>query len=308
MHEGHGHVGHADQGHAHAHDLPDDRRALAVALALIVAFLVGEVVAAIFAGSLALIADAGHMLTDAGALGFALFAATLARRPAQGRWTFGYRRLEILAAQANGVTLLVVGLLIVYGSIRRLVAPPEVRGGIVLAVAIAGIVVNLAATGVLSRASRRSLNVRGAFLHVATDTAAFAGTAVAGALILLTGWDRFDPIASLGVAALMLWASWGLLRDSASIFLERSPEGLDPETVGRALVAEPGVVEVHDLHVWTVTSGFPALAAHVLVAPGADCHAVRRDLERMLHERFGLEHTTLQVEHGRPRLLTIGRG
>jgi cobalt-zinc-cadmium efflux system protein len=306
MHEGHGHVGHADRGHAH--ELPDDRRALAVALALIVAFLIGEVVAAIFAGSLALIADAGHMLTDAGALGFALFAATLARRPAQGRWTFGYRRLEILAAQANGVTLLVVGLLIVYGSIRRLVTPPEVRGGIVLAVAIAGIVVNLAATGVLSRASRRSLNVRGAFLHVATDTAAFAGTAAAGALILLTGWNRFDPIASLGVAALMLWASWGLLWDSASIFLERSPEGLDPETVGRALVAEPGVVEVHDLHVWTVTSGFSALAAHVLVAPGADCHAVRGDLERMLREQFGLEHTTLQVEHGRPRLLTIGRG
>ncbi len=304
MHE---HVDDHGHSHGHAHGQTDDRRALAIALALILAFLVAEVVAALVAGSLALLADAGHMLTDAGALAFALFAATLARRPAQGRWTFGYKRLEILAAQANGVTLLVVALLIVYGAVHRLVSPTEVRGGIVLSIALVGVVVNLAATAVLARASRESLNVRGAFMHVATDTVAFAGTAVAGALILVTGWDRFDAIASLGVAALMLWAAWGLLHESASIFLERSPVGIDPEVVGRALVAEPQVVEVHDLHVWTVTSGFPALAAHVLVAPDSDCHAIRRTLEEMLRERFGLEHTTLQVEHGQPRLLTIGR-
>ena len=286
-------------GHSHVHGAGHDadRRALALALGLIVALLVLEVAAAIVAGSLALLADAGHMLTDAGALAFALFAATLARRPAQGRWTFGYRRLEILAAQANGVTLFIVAMLIVFGAVRRLIAPEEVRGGIVLAVALAGIGVNVAATAVLSRASRESLNVRGAFLHVATDLVAFAGTALAGGLILLTGWNRLDPIASLGVAALMLWASWGLLHESASIFLERSPTGIDPEVVGRALVSEPDVVEVHDLHVWTVTSGFPALAAHVLVAPESDCHAIRRNLERMLRERFGLEHTTLQVDH-----------
>jgi len=291
--------------HDHDHRHVDDRRALAIALALILAFLIAEVVAALIAGSLALLADAGHMLTDAGALAFALFAATLATRPAQGRWTFGYKRLEILAAQANGVTLLVVALLILYGSVRRLASPSDVRGGIVLAVALAGIAVNAAATAVLSRASRDSLNVRGAFLHVATDTVAFAGTAVAGALILVTGWDRFDPIASIGVAALMLWASWGLLRESASIFLERSPAGIDPDAVGRALVNEPEVVEVHDLHVWTVTSGFPALAAHVLVQPEADCHAIRRRLAQMLHDRFELEHTTLQVDHAEPRLLSI---
>ncbi len=293
--------------HEHEHRHAEDRRALAIALALIVAFLIGEVVAAIVAGSLALLADAGHMLTDAGALAFALFAATLAGRPAQGRWTFGYKRLEILAAQANGVTLLVVALLILYGSVRRLVSPDEVRGGIVLAAALAGICVNIAATAVLSRASRESINVRGAFLHVATDTVAFAGTAVAGGLILATGWDRFDSIASIGVAALMLWASWGLLHESASIFLERSPDEIEPDAVGRAIVAEPDVVEVHDLHVWTVTSGFSALAAHVLVAPDADCHAIRRRLERMLHEQFALEHTTLQVDHAEPRLLTIER-
>ena len=251
--------------HDHSHSDDGDRRALAIALALIVAFMIGEVVAAIVAGSLALLADAGHMLTDAGALAFALFAATLAARPAQGRWTFGYKRLEILAAQANGVTLLVVAALIVFGAVRRLVTPEEVRGGIVLVVALVGIGVNLAATTVLSRASHESLNVRGAFLHVATDLAAFAGTALAGGLILLTGWNRLDPIASLLVAALMVWASWGLLHESTSIFLERSPTGIDPEAVGRALVAEPEVVEVHDLHVWTVTSGFPALAARDVV-------------------------------------------
>ena len=293
--------------HDHDRRQETDRRALAVALALIVAFLIAEVTGAVIAGSLALLADAGHMLTDAGALAFALFAATLASRPAQGRWTFGYRRLEILAAQVNGITLLVVALLILYGSVRRLVSPSDVRGGIVLGVALGGVAVNIAAAAVLSRASRESLNVRGAFLHVATDSVAFAGTAVAGGLILATGWDRFDPIASLGVAALMLWASWGLLRESASIFLERSPVGIDPDEVGRAIVAEQDVVQVHDLHVWTVTSGFPAFAAHVLVAPDSDCHAIRRRLERMLYDRFGLEHTTLQVEHAEPRLLTIER-
>jgi cobalt-zinc-cadmium efflux system protein len=293
--------------HDHRHDATTDRRALSIALALILGLLVVEVVAGIVGGSLALLADAGHMLTDAAGLGFALFAAALSGRPASGRWTFGYRRLEILAAQANGVTLLVVAVLIVYSAIHRLISPTHVRGGIVLVVALVGIGINAVATAVLSRASRESLNVRGAFLHVATDLAAFTATAIAGALILVTGWSRFDPIASLGVAALMIWASWGLLRDSASIFLERSPAGIDPDAVGRALVGEPSVVEVHDLHVWTVTSGFPALAAHVLVDPEADCHGVRRDLERMLRERFGLTHTTLQVDHGQPRLLTIER-
>ena len=171
------------------------------------------------------------------------------------------------------------------------------RGGVVLVVALAGIVVNLAATALLARASRESLNVRGAFLHVATDLAAFAGTAVAGALVLATGWDRFDPIAGLIVALLMFWAAFGLLRESTRIFLEVSPPNIDPEAVGRAIVAEPGVDEVHDLHVWTLTSGFPVLSAHVLVAPGSDCHALRRRLEGMLAERFGLDHSTLQVEH-----------
>jgi cobalt-zinc-cadmium efflux system protein len=292
--------------HAHSHgsvgtaagaSRARDRRALAIALGLILAFMVGEVVAALVAGSLALLADAGHMLTDAAALGGALVAARVATRPARGAWTFGFGRAEILAAQANGVTLLVVGLLIVYSGVRRLITPPHVDGLVVLVVALVGIAVNLAATAALSRASRDSLNVRGAFLHVATDLAAFIGTAVAGAIVLATGWNRVDPIAALLVAALMLRSSWMLLRDSGRIFLEGSPAGIDPDEVAAALVEDADVLEVHDLHVWTVTSGFPALAAHVLVEPGADCHEARRRLERLLDSRFGLRHTTLQVDH-----------
>lgn len=275
----------------------DDRRLLAWALGLILALMAGEVVAGAIAHSLALLADAGHMLTDAAALGMALGAAVIAERPPRGRWTWGFRRFEVLAAQVNGATLGILGVWILYSAVRRLIAPPEVQGGIVLGVALVGIGVNVVATGLLARANRDSINVKGAFAHVATDLAAFVGTAVAGLLVLLTGWDRFDPIASLFVAALMFWAAAGLLRESSRIFLEVSPRELDPNEVGRAIAAVPGVVEAHDLHVWTVTSGFPALSAHVLCGAEGDCHAVRRQIERMLEERFALEHTTLQVDH-----------
>jgi cobalt-zinc-cadmium efflux system protein len=283
--------------HHHEHRLAGDRRALTIALLLILGLMAGEVVAGLVAHSLALLADAGHMLTDAAALGFALAASSMATRPAVGRWTFGYSRLEILAAQTNGISLGLISIWIVWSAAHRLVDPQEVRGGLVLVVALAGTAVSLAASLVLARASRESLNVRGAFLHVATDVAAFGAAALAGGLILATGWDRFDPLASLVVATLMLWSSYRLLRESTGIFLERAPGNADPQAIGRALVAERDIVEVHDLHVWTVTSGFPALSAHVLVAPGADCHAARRRLERMLAERFGLTHTTLQVDH-----------
>jgi cobalt-zinc-cadmium efflux system protein len=282
--------------HVHADSLAD-RRILAMSLALLVAFMVAEVVLGIVASSLALLADAGHMLTDASALGLALFASWAASLPARGRWTFGFARSEILAAQANGITLVVIALLIVYSAIGRLISPPDVEAGIVTVVALAGIVVNVAVIGLLARAQRKSLNVRGAYLHIATDLAAFIGTAVAGVLILATGWDRFDPIASLFVAGLMFAASVTLLRESGRIFLEGAPSSAPPGDVGRAIVEHDGVVEAHDLHVWTVTSGFPALSAHVLVEPGADCHRIRLELETMLAERFGLEHTTLQVEH-----------
>ena len=280
---------------SHTHSHSGGRRALACALALIVALMAGEVVFGVVAGSLALLADAGHMLTDAAALGLALAAASFAVRPARGRWTFGFRRLEILAAHVNGISLVVVGVVIVYTAVRRLLDPPDVRGGLVLAVALAGIVVNLVATALLARQSRESLNVRGAFLHVATDLAAFVGTAAAGALILATGWDRFDPIASLLVAALIFWSSFALLRESTRILLEVAPD--EPREVADAMLAMSEVVEVHDLHVWTVGSGFPSVSAHVLVEPGADCHGIRQQLARLLAEGFGLDHSTLQVEH-----------
>jgi cobalt-zinc-cadmium efflux system protein len=279
--------------HAHAHT--SARRPLALALALILGLMAGEVVFGFVAGSLALLADAGHMLTDAAALALALGAATMAARPPHGRWTFGYRRLEILAAHVNGITLVVVGVVIVYTAVRRLVDPPEVRGGIVLVVALAGIAVNLAAAALLHRPSRDSLNIRGAFLHVATDLAAFVGTAVAGAIVLATGWNRADPVASLVVAGLIFWSALVLLRDSSRILLEVAPE--EPREVAEAMLAVPQVTDVHDLHVWTVGSGFPSISAHVLVEQGADCHAIRLELANLLRDRFGLAHSTLQVEH-----------
>jgi cobalt-zinc-cadmium efflux system protein len=294
--------------HDHDHRLATDRRALTVALMLVVALMGGEIVAGMIANSLALLADAGHMLTDAAALAFALVASAMAARPAAGRWTFGYSRLEILAAQANGITLGLLAIWIVWSAVHRLIDPREVRGGLVLAVALGGAVVSLVASLVLARASRESLNVRGAFLHVVTDVAAFGAAALAGGLILATGWNRLDPVASLAVAALMLWSSAALLRESTTIFLERAPRDADPEAIGRALVAERDVVEVHDLHVWTVTSGFPALSAHVLVSPDADCHAARARLARTLADRFGVTHTTLQVEHAEPATTRVALG
>jgi cobalt-zinc-cadmium efflux system protein len=283
-----------------------DRRLLAAALALLLALMAGELVVGLLAGSLALLADAGHLLTDAAALALALLASWGAARPPSGGFTFGFKRGEILAAQANGLTLLGIAIAVCVGAAQRLVDPPDVDAGPVGIVAAAGIAVNLAAVSLLARARRESLNVRGAYLHLVTDLAAFLGTGAAAGLILLTGWDRFDALASLLVAALMLWAAFGLLRESGRVLMLAAPAALPPAEVGRAIAAHPRVVEAHDLHLWTVTSGFPALSAHVLVEPGADCHRVRLELERMLHETFGLDHTTLQVDHvGRAEGLRI---
>ena len=202
------------------------------------------------------------------------------------------------------MTLLILAGFIAYDAVRRLFAPPHVHGALVLAVALAGILVNVAAAWTLSRADRRSLNVQGSIQHVVTDLYGFIGTAIAAGVILLTGFQRADPIASLVIAGLMIRSGGELVRASGRIFLEAAPEGRDPQAIGRALVAEQGVVEVHDLHVWEVTSGFPALSAHVLVRPPADCHQVRRELEHLLCERFALDHTTLQVDHAPDELLT----
>ncbi|HYY22747.1 MAG TPA: cation diffusion facilitator family transporter [Thermoleophilaceae bacterium] len=284
---------------AHQHGVPGrtaDRRRLSLALALIVGFMAAEVVAGILAGSLALLSDAAHMLADAGAIGLALVASRLAERPAGGGFTFGLRRAEVLSAQVNGATLLALAVLIVYGAVRRLASPAEVDGAVVLGVALGGAVANLAATLALAGADRRSINVEGAFQHVVTDLAAFVAAAVAGAVIMVTGFDRADAIAALLVAALMARAAYGLLRESGRVLLEAAPQGVSPEQIGRALAAQPHVLEVHDLHVWEVTSGFPSLSAHVLVRPDCDPQRHRVQLARMLRERFGIEHTTLQVE------------
>ena len=289
--------------HEHLHPGPGvDSRGLAGALALIPALMGVEVVVGLLASSLALLSDAAHMLTDAGALALALLATRLAARPASGGFTFGLRRGEILSAQVNGATLLVLGALIVAEGARRLATPPDVQGAPVIAVALAGVAVNLGAARLLGRSERRSLNVEGAFQHILTDLFAFIATAIAGLVVLTTGFSRADGIAALLIAALMLRAGLGLLRDSGRVLLEAAPPGLDPEEIGRALAVEPGVVEVHDLHVWEVTSGFPSLSAHVVVRPGSDCQARRRELAELLRERFGIEHSTLQVEeeHGGP--------
>jgi cobalt-zinc-cadmium efflux system protein len=289
-------VAHDHHHHGHAHAGTADGRRLGLALALILGFMAVEVVVGFLASSLALLSDAAHMLTDAGAIALALAAARLAGRPAQGGFTFGLKRAEILSAQINGVTLVALATAIVVEGIRRLISPPEVEGAAVLAVALAGIVVNLLATLVLSGANRRSLNVEGAFQHVLTDLFAFIATAIAGGVILATGFRAADGIAALFVAALMLRSGWGLLRESGRVLLEAAPRGLDPQEIGRSLASEPHVVEVHDLHVWEVTSGMPSLSAHVTVRAGCDTQAHRRRLAELLRERFGIDHSTLQVE------------
>jgi cobalt-zinc-cadmium efflux system protein len=282
-----------------------DRRALALALALVLGFAGVEAVAGLLSGSLALLADAGHMLSDGLALGLALAAAALARRPATPRRSFGWRRAEILAALANGVVLVVPALLIIVAAVRRLADPPEVEGAWVLVTGSLGLVVNVAAARILHGAGD-GLNVRAALLHVLADLASSAGVVVAGTVVLLTGWQLADPLAGLLIGVLVLASTRRVLSESVAILLEAAPRGLDVDALSAELRAADGVVDVHDLHVWTITSGFPALSAHVLVEPRADCHAIRRDLEALLRERFALTHTTLQVEHA-PGLLKLSR-
>ena len=285
-------------GHGHGHGVgrTADRRWLAAALALIVTFMAVEFVVGLIAGSLALISDAAHMLTDAAAIALALVAIRLAARPAQGGYTYGLRRAEILSAQANGITLLLLAAWFCYEGVRRLIDPPPVEGGLVLVTALVGIVVNVAATWCVSRADRSSLNVEGAFQHILNDLYAFIATAIAGLVVLTTGFARADALAALVVAGLMIKAGWSLLRESGRIFLEAAPRGVDPNRIGGDLAAVEGVAEVHDLHIWEITSGEPALSAHVIVAPQVDCHAARLAIERVLRAD-NITHTTLQVDH-----------
>jgi cobalt-zinc-cadmium efflux system protein len=284
--------------HDHSHDHGNaDRRALAIVFALTAGFMVVEIVGGLLTGSLALLADAGHMLSDAVSLGVALFAVWLAARPATPQRSFGYKRAEILAALFNGVTLVAISVWIFYEAFRRLSEPPEILGGPMLAVAFVGLLVNVAGAAILARSGGESLNVQGALRHVLADLAGSVGAIAASVVIITTGWVYADPLISVLIGLLVLGSSWRLLRDSVNVLLEQAPRGLDAEEVGTSMVGMPGVEEVHDLHVWTITSGFPALAAHVLVGRNQDCHARRRDLEKLLANDFGIEHTTLQVDH-----------
>jgi cobalt-zinc-cadmium efflux system protein len=290
----HGHGGHDHRGHDHR---GASRRALAIVLALTVGFTVVEVVAGFFTGSLAVLADAGHMLSDTFAIGLALVALTLAARPSTPRRSFGFQRAEILAAFVNGLTLVLVSGWIVWEAIQRFRDPPEILGGWMLLVALAGLAVNAIAAAILMRSERESLNIQAALRHVVADLLGSGGVLVAAVIIIATGWTVVDPIVSIAIALLIVASAWGVLRDSTAILMEATPPNIDAEAVARAIVSVPGVASVHDLHVWRITSGFDALAAHVLVGRGQDCHGLRREIERRLASQFAITHTTLQVDH-----------
>jgi cobalt-zinc-cadmium efflux system protein len=296
----HAHGHHHHHGHDHSHEIKADadRRYLTIALVLIVGFMAFEIVVGIIAHSLALLSDAGHMLTDAAALVLSLVVIRLVERPVGGQLTYGMRRAEVLSGQANGAVLLVLGVLVIYEAIWRLVQPPDVAGVLVTIVAAVGVVVNFAAAWVLAKANRQSLNVEGSFQHIVTDLYAFIGTLIAGVVILFTGF----------VAGLMIRSGFGLQRKAMRVLLESAPEDMVPTDVGWAMANADEVSQVHDLHVWELAPGHPILTAHVLVAPGADCHAIRRTLEKMLMDRFKIAHSTLQVDHSHQQLLSIARG
>jgi cobalt-zinc-cadmium efflux system protein len=295
-----GGAGAGDHEHRHSASTDADRRYLAIAFGLIVAYMVVEVTVSVLSHSLALLADAGHMLTDAGAIAGSMWAMHLAERPSSPSWSYGLKRAEILAAAANGIALVVVGFLVGAEAIRRLVHPRHVHVVPMLTVALIGVAVNVAATAVIARANRRSLNIEGAFQHILTDLYGFVGTAVAAVVIITSGWERADPVASLAVVVLVLWAAWGLLRASGHILLEGTPETIDLDEVRTHLNELPEVIAVHDLHAWTLTSALPALTAHVVVTDAClqdgTAGRVLDHLQRCLADHFDVEHSTFQLE------------
>jgi cobalt-zinc-cadmium efflux system protein len=294
MHHSHAH-GHAHAGHAHVQAREANRARMGVALAINLGLVVAAVVGAVVFHSVALVADAGHVLSDVGAIGLALFAAAMAARPARGRRTFGFYRTEILAALANGVALVAVAVFVFVEAAMRLSQPSNVRGLGVLVIGAVGLVGNMVATIALAGGDREDINLEAVLRHSAADALGSLAVLVSGAVVLATGWDRVDPITGLLLGVLILLGSWRLISEPIDVLMEAAPPGVDVAEVGSAMVAIDGVREVHDLHVWTVTSGFPALAAHVRTDPARDPDEVRQKLERELAERFGIEHTTLQM-------------
>lgn len=286
--------------HSHSHALDarraDSRQRIWIALAINLAMLAAETLGGLLTGSLAVLADAGHVLSDVGSLALALFAARLAGRPAEGRLTFGYQRSEILAALLNGVLLVAVAAIVAIAAVGRLGNPPEIDAAGVVLLGLLGLAGNLAATLVLARGQREDINLEGALRHSAADALGSIGVVLVGAVVLAGGSAIVDPIVSLLISLLILVSSWRLIAEPIGVLMEAAPSGFDVDAVGEAICAESGVSSVHDLHVWTVTAGFGALAAHVVTTPEADRDLVRRRIELLLHERFGIDHTTLQME------------
>jgi cobalt-zinc-cadmium efflux system protein len=302
----HDHVNDHGPGGLHAHALGSSLRSLLIALVLNAAYTLVEVIAALFAGSLSLLADAGHNLSDVVALGVAAGAVVLARRPATPNRSFGFQRAEILAALVNAVSLIVIAIIVFVGAARRFADPPDVPGGWLIAVASVGLLINVIGAVAVFRPGGHDLNLRAAYIHLVGDALGSIGVIVTGIVIVTTGWRYADPLVGVLIGIFLVVSSWGVLRDSTMVLLEATPRGLDAEIIGHAIASQPGVVEVHDLHVWQITSGFPSLSAHVLVREGDDCHGIRRATEHMLRERFAITHTTLQVDHEHtPGLISI---
>lgn len=291
---------HGPSGHTHAHSLDvrraDSRRRIWLALGINLGLVVAEVIGGVVTGSLAVLADAGHLLSDVGAMVLALIASRLASIPAMGRRTFGYQRSEVLAALVNGLLLVVVGIAVGVAAISRLGDPPSIDGAGVLALGALGLLGNVAATLVLLGGAREDLNLEGVLRHSVADALGSLGVVVAGAFVLAGGSEVIDPIVGLLIAGLVLASSWRLIKEPFGVLMEWAPAGVDVDQVGAAICEEDGVRSVHDLHIWTVTAGFGAIAAHVVVARDRDRDLVRRRLELLLRERFGIEHTTLQME------------
>jgi cobalt-zinc-cadmium efflux system protein len=292
-----GHHHHHHDHHATQAEVAGNRRRLSIALVLTAIYMVAEIVGGIAANSLALLADAGHMFSDAAALGISLVAVMLAQRPATAQRTYGFHRAEILAALTNGAALLVLSVLIAREAWERLSEPPEVQGGLMLAVACGGLAINFANLMILSGGRKRNINVRGAWLHVMADTLGSLGAILAGASIYFFGLRWADPVASFVIASLVLYSAWGLVRETLDVLMEGVPKGISIHEVERALMALPGVRDAHDLHIWSLTSGRNVATTHLVIADGADHQGILDAANRTLAERFAIRHTTIQVEH-----------
>ncbi len=286
--------------HDHSHprhvSARSNRRRLIIALVLAASYMVAEVVGGLLTGSLALLADAGHMVSDVFALSLSALAITIAQRPATPRRTYGYYRTEILAALVHGVLLVCVAVYIFIEAYRRLDSPPEVLGGPMLLVAAGGLVVNVVGLFILNAGKDESLNIRGAWLHVLSDALGSLGVIAAGALVWVFGWYWADPVASILIAMLVVYASWSLVAEALAVLMEGAPAHIDVEEVERSIAELGGVLAVHDLHVWTITSGMVSLSGHVVATDGRTGSSLLQEICDLLHGRFGIDHATIQIE------------